>query len=505
MNELKPSGTGALACDRAASALACWKTPGGGARRTRTGEGACATTAALLVLFAALASGCASGPDYQTPATPPLSAFPAGVGSSTATIETNWWRGFNDPLLERVVTQASTNNHDLRLATARLREARALWTAARFDYVPTIQANASYDNKQDSIATKPNDTRQARHSELYRVGFDATWELDLWGRVRRNVEAARATVESVEASRDEILVAIRAEAAANYLELRGSQAQLAVARQNATNQTDTLKLAEALRDGGQGTQFDVARARSQLNATLAAVPPLETGVTLALNRLAVLCGRPPGELRDLLGPLAPLPASPSALSLGQPGDLLRRRPDVRAAERALAAATARIGVDKADLFPAVTFVGSVGLQANRLSGLGDSGTDLWGFGPHISWAALDLGRVRQRIQAADARAEAALAIYEQTVLLALEETDNSLVALARERQRLDYLRAAEAAAVEAVDLARQRYRDGVADFLSVLDAERTLLNLQEQRVGSETLSATRLVAVYKALGGAEAR
>jgi outer membrane protein, multidrug efflux system len=455
------------------------------------------------LLAVALLAGCAAGPDFKRPATPEAAAFShSSVGQAT-TIETNWWRGFNDPQMEQLVMFASTNNLDLRLAKARLLEARALWTAARFDFVPTVTSDNYYLNTRDSIATKPKESRDGRHNEVYRVGFDATWELDLWGRVRRNTEAARATVEAVEADRDDVLVAVRAEVAANYLGLRGAQAQLAVAQQNATNQTDTLKLAEALRDGGQGTQFDVARARAQLNTTLAAIPPVETEIEQSLNRVAVLCGLPPSALREQLSPTKALPASPSVLSIGNPTDLLRRRPDVRAAERSLAAASARIGVETADLFPAVTFVGSVGLQANRLSGFGDSGTEAWGFGPHISWAALDLGRVRQRINAADARTQGALAVYEKTVLLALEETENSLVALEKERRRLGYLKESEKAALEAVDLARQRYRDGVADFLSVLDAERTLLSLQEEVVASETRSATRLVAVYKALGGAE--
>jgi multidrug efflux system outer membrane protein len=450
-----------------------------------------------------LASGCAAGPDYQRPATPEPAAFTHGSVGRTTAIETNWWRGFNDSELERLVTLASTNNHDLRIASARLHEARALWTAARFDFAPTVTSDNFYENTQASIATKPAVTRDGRHNEVYQVGFDATWELDLWGRVRRNVEAARATVEAVRANRDDVLVVVRAEVAASYLELRGAQAQLSVALQNATNQTETLKLAETLRDGGQGTQFDVARARAQLNTTLAAIPPLEAAIEQGFNRIAVLCGQPPSALRAELAPNAPLPQGPSILSIGNPGDLLRHRPDVRAAERSLAAANARIGAQTADLFPAVTFVGSVGLQVNRLSGFSDSGTETWGFGPHLSWAALDLGRVRQHIRSADARTEAALAVYEKTVLLALEEAEDSLVALDRERRRLGYLRESARAADEAVALARQRYRDGVADFLSVLDAERTLLSVQEQVVTSETRSATRLVAVYKALGGAE--
>ena len=315
------------------------------------------------------------------------------------------------------------------------------------------------------------------------------------------MEAARATIESVQASRDEVLISVQAEVAANYLGLRGTQGQLGVASRNATNQAQTLRLAVALRDGGQGTQLDVARARSLLNATLASIPPLEAEAERAAHRIAVLCGQPPVALRDELNLPASPPEGPTELVLGDPTQVLRRRPDVRAAERALAAATARIGVEVADLFPRVTLVGSVGLEARTISGLAGAGAETFGFGPHLSWAAFDLGRVRQRIKAADARAAGALATYEQTVLLALEETENSLVRLNRERHRLAFLLEAESAAVEATELARQRYRDGITDFLSVLDAERTLLSLQEQLVESGTQASTSLVSVFKALAG----
>jgi len=455
----------------------------------------------LTTLGAVALVGCAVGPNYHPPKTPEPAAFGNATSTASGDIETNWWHGFNDATLELLVTLASTNNHDLRLAQARLHEARALWTAARFDFAPTIRSDNYYENSQASIATQPNKSRRERSMELYRVGFDATWELDLWGRVRRSVEAARATVEAVAASRDDVLVSVRAEVAANYLELRGIQALLNVARRNATNQSDIVKLAEALRDGGQGTQLDVARARSLMNTTLATVPPLEAAQEQAIHRLSVLCGQQPTALRGELIPPQPLPVSVTDVAIGNPKELLRRRPDVRAAERSLAAATANIGVEVGDLFPALTFVGSVGLQANHLGDIGKAGTAAWGFGPHLTWAAFDLGRVRQQIRAASARAEGSLTIYEKTVLLALEETENSLVMFGRERQRLGYLREAERAAAEAVELARQRYRDGVADFLSVLDAERTLLDLQEQLVQSETRTATSLVAVYKSLGG----
>jgi multidrug efflux system outer membrane protein len=442
-------------------------------------------------------AGCAVGPDYRRPSSvaPTTFANAAGLATTNGMPDLMWWCSFNDPLLDRLVAQASTNNHDLRRAQARLREARALWTEARFDYAPTVRNENRYESFQ--LSKDAAGTRE-RRGELYRAGFDATWELDLWGRVRRDVEAARATVESVEATRDDVLIAVQAEVAASYIQLRGSQAQLDVATRNATNQAQTLVLAEQLRDGGQGTQLDVARARSLLNETLASIPPLETEVQRAVHRISVLCGLTPTALREQIIVPSQFPKTPATLMLTEPGEWLRHRPDVRAAERSLAATTARIGVEVADLFPRVTFVGTVALQADSFSGLTKSGADTYSFGPRISWAAVDLGRVRQRIKAADARTESALATYEQTVLLALEETENSLVSLSRERQRLAYLSEAEKAAVEATALARQRYRDGIADYLSVLDTERTLLNLQEQLVTTQTLTATRLVAVYKA-------
>jgi len=445
--------------------------------------------------------GCTVGPNYQPPMSRQASALAGATLFTNVSTSTDqvWWRLFDDPELERWVLIASTNNLDLKIAEARLREARSLWSASRFDFAPTVRSENSYQSSTASGVALPNLFRGNRHNELYRAGFDASWEMDLWGRVRRSVEAARATVEAVRASRDDRLISVRAEVAANYCELRGIQMQLAVSRRNATNQADTLKLAEALRDGGEGTQFDVARARSLWNATQATIPPLEARLQQAMFRIAVLCGRSPSSIESEFASEQKIPRAQSDIEVGNVVDLIRRRPDIRAAERSLAAWTARIGVDVAELFPRVVFNGNLGLQANRLSDMGMAGADVSGFGPHISWAAFDVGRVRQRIRAANARAEGALAVYENTVLLALEETERSLANLSRERQRLSFLRESEMAASEAVELARQRYRDGISDFLSVLDAERTLLSLQEQLVTSETRTATSLIAVFKAL------
>lgn len=459
------------------------------------------STARILVpalAISLLIAGCTMGPKYVPPSAPTPTAFAnaGALGAATNAISIQWWTTFHDPLLDRLVSQASTNNLDLRRGQSRLLEARALWTQARFDLWPTARANGQFEKSQISLDAAGN---RDRHSHFYRAGFDATWELDLWGAVRRNTEAAKATVASVEADLAHVRLSLQAELAANYLELRGIQSHLEVATRNATNQALTLNLAIALRDGGQGTQLDVARARTLHNETLASIPPLELARDRAIHRISVLCGLPPTQLRDELTPRAPIPQAGEWSAPGDPASWIRRRPDIRAAERSLAAATERVGVQSANLFPRVTFTGSIGLQAKSIGAMADDGSDTFGFGPHISWAALDLGRVRQQVKAAGARAAQTLDAYEQTVLLALEETENSLVALQRERERLGYLTEGERAATEAATLARQRYRDGIADYLSVLDAERTLLNLQEQLVGAQTQVNTRLVAVFKAL------
>ncbi len=231
------------------------------------------------------------------------------------------------------------------------------------------------------------------------------------------------------------------------------------------------------------------------------IPPLEAAVKHSIHRLGVLTGQPPTALEAELAPPAPIPALPPLVNIGNPAELLRRRPDIRSAESSLAAATARIGVETADLFPRVTFNGNLGLQASEVSGLFKNGADTYAFGPSITWAALDFGHVRARIKAAHAQADAQLAFYEKVVLTALEETENALVDFGREQVRRDYLQASDRSATQAMKLARQRYEGGIADFLPVLDAQRTQLSIQAQLAQSETRTATSLVAIYKALGG----
>jgi len=458
---------------------------------------------AAIVTLTVLA-GCAVGPNYHAPKTAVSRGFANGNQTNFAAAPTavDWWHAFNDEILERLVNEALATNQDLRIATARVREARALHAQAVADEFPVVTGQAGYTKSLSSADSLPFALpREQRELELFNVGFDATWELDIFGGVRRSIQAAKAEVGNAQANRQYVLISVIGEVARNYFELRGEQHELEVAQKNVQNQRESLELTEAKYKAGQSTELDTARARAQVNATQAAIPPLEGAIKHSIHRLSVLTGREPAALYDELLLSRPIPALPTMVGIGDPADLLRRRPDVRAAERALAAATAGIGVQTAALFPRVFFNGNIGFDANTISRIGKSGTDTYSFGPQITWAALDLGHVRARIRAANARADAELAAYEKAVLTALEETENALVDFGREQARRDYLKQSAISAAEATSLATQRYTGGVADFFPVLDAQRSQLEIEAQLAQSETRTATSMIAVYKALGG----
>jgi len=458
---------------------------------------------AFAIAGATALGGCAVGPDYQTPAatTPPAFANADHREYSGQATQKDWWKLFNDSELNALVDLALRHNYDLKSALANLREARALYLEAGLNLAPIISSHANYTDQKRSVGALNNRAFVPRGLKLYSTGFDAFWEVDFFGRVRRDIEASSDEVEAQEASLQDLSVSVIAEVARNYFELRGLQNQLEVARRNADNQTRTLDITRAKLEIGRGTELDTSRASAQLDSTLASIPLIETGIKRAIHRLGVLTGQTPGALTAKLSEPAPIPKLPKAIAIGNPAELLRRRPDIRIAERTLAAATARIGVATADLFPRVTFVGTLSLEASTLSGLGAAGADAYSAGPRISWAALDLGRVYARIKAADAQAEANLAEYEQTVLNALEETENALVAYDQERSRRMLLASAAEASEKAHHLAHLRFTEGITDFLTVLDTELRLLQDQRQLAQSETAVATSLIAVYKALGG----
>lgn len=445
-------------------------------------------------------SSCNVGPKFVKPQPKMPADFASRAGAAQADeVDAAWWRKLNDSTLNELVAVASTQNKDLAAARSRLLEARALWRESRFNLAPTVTFGSTYDSVRNG-ATSFSGLR-TRDYELYRTGFDADWELDFFGRVRNSIKAAKATSGAVDANLRDLLISLQSEIAINYLELRGSQAQLNVANENASNQLDALHIAEASLKGGRGTQLDVARANALWNATQAQIPTYQENIARSIHRIAVLCGHNPSELRPRLQPGKKQPAVPAQIGIVKPEELLRRRPDIRVAENTLAAETARIGVAVADLFPRVTFNGRIDIEASTLSYMANRNSDGFTLGPRITWAAFNLGRVRQQIAAAGKRADAALARYEQTVLLALEETENALTSYDRERVRLHHLEASAASAREAATLARKRYQDGIADFLTVLDAERVALNAQNDIVLSRTRVATAWVRIYKAMGG----
>jgi len=478
----------------------------GFAGRKGPSPAAVATTLVLMFALGFGLSGCMlAGKNYTPPALDVPGRFAApGVGDERAAIDAAWWDGFGDPELSSLIERAAVHNLDLRIATAAVREARALRTETLLDLAPTVTSSGGFSEtraSKDSIRGSGSLGGIDRDRGLYDVGFDASWELDLFGRVRRSVEARSAEVVAAEYRVRDVLVSVQGEVGRTYMELRGAQLRLDVAERNAANQQSTYDLTKILLEGGRGTELDTARAKAQLTSTHATIPLLRAIAARARHRLAVLIGVPPVELSDELAARAPLPRLPVLAAVGTPADLVRRRPVLSAAENDLIAASALKGVAIADLFPRVSFVGSVALEAQSLAKFGAGGADTFSFGPRIFWAAFDLGRVRARIHAADARTEAALARYEQTVLLALEETENALVTFAQEQERRDELRVAAEASEVATARARERYQYGVADFLEVLDTERRLLEVQSDLANSETVTAQALVAVYKALAG----
>ena len=461
------------------------------------------TRIAIAAAVTATLAACAVGPDYHAPAT----GTPAAFATSDAIYAGSepevgaFWTGFNDATLDQLVDDALKSNHDLRIALANLRQSRALRLQSELNLAPTITAQGGYTHQQYPPAEAFGSTT-VLDERYYSAGFDATWELDLFGRVRRGAEAARAEVGESEATLRDAQVSVTAEVARTYFELRGVQSELAVTRRNVENQHSTLQLADSQLAAGRGTELDTARAQAQLQTTLGAIPPLEAAAARDIHRLSVLTGRQPEALHDVLVTPGDLPDLPRLTAVGDPAGLLRRRPDIRVAERHLAASTARIGVAVGDLFPKVTFDGNFGYAAGNLGALGASGTRTFLIGPSISWAALDLGRVEARIRGAHAQTDADLARYQQTVLGALEETENALVTHARARDRLEHLQQAADQSAAAARIARARFEGGLVGFIDVLDAERTQLSAEDQLAQSRTDTATSLIAVYKALGGA---
>ena len=450
------------------------------------------------LMLLGLAGGCmVVGPDYVSPATDDA-VPPAWTAENINMTDTNppalaqWWTQLGDPVLDTLIETALVDNLDLEQARSRVREVRAqrgIETSARFPVL--IGSGAATAVKEGS---KPS-------GELYAAGFDAAWEIDLFGRVTRRIEAATADAQATVESQRAVRVSMLAELALNYIEYRAYEKREEIARSNVETLQQTLTIVRVRNDSGLADALQLAQAESNLATEQSRLPPLETGRDRSAYRLAVLVGQRPGTLSELLATQQPVPAPSPQVAVGIPADLLRRRPDLRRAERELAAQSARVGVATADLYPRFSLNGNLQFGAADVANLFDDASRSVGIGPTFSWNIFSAGSVRNNIRVQDERQVQALLHYEQTVLLALEETENAMVAHARGQERRRKLAKAVAAAQRAADLAESLYLDGLKDFLNVLDTQRVLFTAEDQLVLSTAEVAADLVRLYKALGG----
>jgi len=492
---------------------------------------------------ALLLAGCAVGPNFERPSLWSPASWFSGR-RSTAQLEASmpvaepvdaeWWKRFNDPALTSLVRRVAAGNLDVRVATFRLAQSRAQRGITAADQFPQLNGNASYTRERQSkegvisifgggggggagggstggsAGTQPNglggrqggipSTIPLAPFDLFQGGFDASWELDLWGRVRRAVESADATLEaSTEAQRAQLLSSI-AEVARDYMQLRGTQETLRITRGNLATAEQSARLTSERARGGLATDLDVANARAQLEATAANIPQLEQQEAQSINAIGLLLGMPPATLRDELLPPKPVPPVPPQVPVGLPSELARRRPDIRQAEAQLHAATADIGMAKADFYPRLTLSGSVALQALQIRNLGFPATT-YSFGPSLTIPIFEGGRLRRTVELREAAQQEAAVNYQKTVLQAFTDVDNALIAYAAEQRRRNRLAEQVVQSRRAFNLAESRFRQGVSDFLEVLTAQRTLLAAEQQLADSTATVSANLVALYKALGG----
>jgi len=470
------------------------------------------------VLALWLLAGCTVGPNYAARDTSMPGAFSnlpgqavegvAGKSGSTPQAGdaqlAQWWRAFNDPALESLVTRAISANLDLKSAEARVREARGQRRVAGAADMPQVNASGGYnrsrlsENGSQAAAGRAQDSGG---SDLFQGGFDASWELDVFGGTRRNVEAADATVAATENDRRDVLVSVLAEVCRNYVDVRSFQQRLSLAERTVALQQQTLDLAEARFKAGLTGELDVSQARAQLATRQSQIPPLAIGVKQATHRLGVLLGEQPSALGEELAGAGEIPATPEHVPVGLPADLLRRRPDIRRAEHQLAAATARVGAATADLYPRFRLVGDFGFQSSQFGDLFDMNSRFWSIGPSVSVPIFEAGRIRGNIAVQEARVDQAASAYDKAVLTAMEDVENSLVSFVQEQSRRRTLSASVDANRRSVELSQQLYQSGIVDFRNVLENQRNLYDSEDQLVQSVRGVSANLISLYKALGG----
>ncbi len=464
---------------------------------------------AFLVLMFCLtaAAGCAVGPDYHPLETPvpdtwasplPETVFPPGPDMA------RWWTAFDDPVLVSLVERAIASNLDLKQAESRIRQARAARGVSVAGLGPAVNAGGSFQRSLSSpggsLGSNDN-TSEGSISNLYQIGFDASWELDIFGGVRRGVEAADADLLAAVENRNFVLVTLAAETAINYINLRGFQQQIFIARNNLSAQQHNAELTRQKYQAGLTSALDTVNADALAATTAAQIPLLESSARQAIYSLSLLIAREPGALLPELTAPSPIPAAPPSVPAGVPSALLRRRPDIRSAEAQIHAATARIGVATADLFPKFTLSGSAGFANNDINSWLNWSNRFWSFGPAVNWQIFDTGKTLSNIELNQALQEQSFISYRQTVLTALQEVDNALIASIKEQEHYHALSTAVAANRKAVFLSTQLYTHGQTDYLNVLIAQRALYTSEDALVQSTRTVSTNLVALYKALGG----
>ena len=453
--------------------------------------------------------GCSVGPDYQpakiTVAPAWLEGWNIGIDAQPAELA-RWWTEFNDPLLNSLVERAAQSNLDLYVAEARVREARAVLGFTDADLWPTLDVSGHYSRVRTSEnafalgSTAPQGGSNLEQ-HLFRTGFDAGWEIDVFGGSRRRIESAQASVDAAVEDRRSVLVTLLGDVAKSYIDVRGLQRRLAVAQDNLKSQQETVRLTKIRFDAGLANDLEVAQAEGLAQTTEAQIPVLESALKQTVYRLDLLLGEQPGALWSELVREAPIPALPPKAQVGLPVELLRRRPDIRRAERQLAAATAEVGAATADLYPKFSLTGVFGLQSISASDWFTGRSRFWSIGPTITWPVFDAGKIRANLEIRNAQQEQALRLYEKSVLTGLGDVESALVNYIKEQSRYRSLLEAVSANRRAMQMADDLYTQGLVAFLSVLDAQRTLYSSESDMAQSEANMASNLVALYKALGG----
>jgi len=448
-----------------------------------------------------LLSGCMVGPDYQRPESEDSISINAQEFSEIQYQQADlsqWWKIFNDPLLSQFIQEARQNNADLKNALARVKEARAAVGVTSSDLFPSLNADGSLDWAKQSENVNPLATSE---QTLYSLSTDVSWEIDLFGRIRRSMEAARADYQASREDHHDVMITVLAETAASYLQIRSLQAQLQTSYKNIQSQQAMLDLTRVRYKYGIATYLDVAQATRVVANSEADLPVIRDNLNQSITSLAVLTGQPSRTIYSRLQPMQPVPLPPEKITVGIPAERLRQRPDIRRAERNLAAQTARIGIATADLYPSFSLTGTFGFSSLKTSNFFDSGSNVYALGPSLSWNIFDLGKIRQQIAVQDARTEQALHSYEQTVLEAIKEIEDRVKGYHEQLARMAALKNSVQASRETVDMSARLYKDGLTDFQNVLDAQRSLLEAESALDVAKGNTGIQLVGLYKALAG----